>query len=73
MFFIDYFFDLIFKWFWFSLEVFVYFIDLMYDKNLEIRKVCDNILDMIVVSIVFRNFFLNFSGVFFLLFVFCII
>lgn len=38
----------------FSLTLFVeapaYLIDLMHDKNAEIRKVCDNTLDIIAVS-----------------------
>lgn len=34
----------------FSLEAPAYLIDLMHDKNAEIRKVCDNTLDIIAVS-----------------------
>lgn len=64
MLFIDYPFDLTFKWPWHSLEAPAYLIDLMHDKNSEIRKVCDNTLDMIAVSIVFRNFPLNLSSFF---------
>lgn len=33
-----------------SLEAPAYLIDLMHDKNTEIRKVCDNTLDIIAVS-----------------------
>lgn len=51
MLFIDYPLDLTFKWPWPSLEAPAYLIDLMHDKNSEIRKVCDNTLDMIAVSI----------------------
>lgn len=34
----------------FSVEAPAYLIDLMHDKNAEIRKVCDNTLDIIAVS-----------------------
>lgn len=30
-----------------------YLIDLMHDKNAEIRKVCDNTLDIIAVGLIF--------------------
>ena len=33
------------------IEAPAYLIDLMHDKNAEIRKVCDNTLDIIAVSI----------------------
>lgn len=39
-----------------------YLIDLMHDKNAEIRKVCDNTLDIIAVGLIFFFYYLSFKN-----------